>query len=393
MKTLQHAKALGTIVTLTITALTWPALAEEHTRATTAGTPDRAAVDKMIAQWPERPRLGAQMMLSQYATPQEVTSEKLVWHNQGPYKRITVTKKEDHHDFPKPHMDFIEHTIRYHVPADKADAISAFDGSATFDRTRGELSGRCDLEGHNILTLNLAHDIATGKKDAGEARKAFSQIVVEDMLGKNPGYVTALQFKPMTMTQAAFSDKPAIPGSPMRPVINAQLKGDRGDGEILGFIGAINENEIVAAMVASKKEVDSQLAQYATMLHQEHGKNLDQTMKLGQKIDVTPLETPAVDALRVKAAGELAALVPLDGEEFSRTYITAMTKGHTEVLQMIDTQLLPKAQSDDLKKHLTATRQHVAAHLEAAKKLQGGIAGTASDPTRVPVRQKQEQEK
>lgn len=393
MKTLQHAKALGTIVTLTITALAWPALAEEHTRATTAGTPDRAAVDEMIAQWPERPKLGAQMMLSQYGTPQEVTSEKLVWHNQGPYKRITVTKKEHHHDFPKPHMDFIEHTIHYHVPADKADAISAFDGSATFDRTRGELSGRCDLEGHNILTLNLAHDIATGKKDSGEARKAFSQIVVEDMLGKNPGYVAALQFKPMTMTQAAFSDKPAIPGSPMRPVANAQLKGDRGDGEILGFIGAINESEIVAAMVASKKNVNSQLAQYATMLHQEHGKNLDHTMKLGQKIDVTPLETQAVDALRVKAAGELAALVPLDGEEFSRTYITAMTKGHTEALQMIDTQLLPKAQSDDLRKHLTATRQHVAAHLEAAKKLQGGIAGTASDPTRVPVRQKQEQER
>ncbi|MDQ3774092.1 MAG: DUF4142 domain-containing protein [Pseudomonadota bacterium] len=352
-----------------------------------ASSADRHAVDTIMAAWPERPRLGAQMMLSQYGTPQEVTSEKLVWHNRGPYKRITVMKKEDHHDFPKPHMDFIEHTIHYHVPADKADAISAFDGSATFDRTRGELSGRCDLEGHNILTLNLAHDIAAGKKDAGEARKAFSQIVVEDMLGKNPGYVTALQFKPMTMTQAAFSDKPAIPGSPMRPVANAQLKGDRGDGEILGFIGAINENEIVAAMVASKKKVNSQLAQYATMLHQEHGKNLDQTMKLGQKIGVTPLETPAVDALRVKAAGELAALVPLDGEEFSRAYVTAMTKGHTEALQMIDTQLLPTAQSDGLKKHLTETRQHVAAHLEAAKKLQGGIAGTASDPTRVPVRQ------
>lgn len=351
-----------------------------------ASSADHHAVDTIIAAWPERPRLGAQMMVSQYGAPQEVTSEELVWHNQGPYKRITVTKKEDHHDFPKPHMDFIEHTIHYQVPADKADAISAFDGSATFDRTRGELSGRCDLEGHNILTLNLAHDIAAGKKDAGEARKAFSRIVVEDMLGINPDYVTALQFKPMTTTQAAFSDKPAIPGSPMRPVANAQLKGDRGDGEILGFIGAINENEIVAAMVASKKKVNSQLAQYAMMLHQEHGKNLEQTMKLGQKIDVTPLETPAVDALRVKAAGELAALVPLDGEEFSRAYITAMTKGHTEALRMIDAQLLPTAQSDDLKKHLTETRQHVAAHLEAAKKLQGGIAGTASDPTRVPAR-------
>ncbi len=33
------------------------------------------------------------------------------------------------------------------------------------------MSARCDLEGHNILTLNLAHDIVTGKKTAEEARK------------------------------------------------------------------------------------------------------------------------------------------------------------------------------------------------------------------------------
>ena len=36
------------------------------------------------------------------------------------------------------------------------------------------MSARCDLEGHNILTVNLAHDIAMGKKSAEEARKEFS---------------------------------------------------------------------------------------------------------------------------------------------------------------------------------------------------------------------------
>ncbi len=50
------------------------------------------------------------------------------------------------------------------------------------------------------------------------------------------------------------------------------------------------------------------------MLHKEHGMNLDETLKLGQKINVTPMETAAVDKLRVKGAGELAALAPLDGE-------------------------------------------------------------------------------
>ncbi len=67
---------------------------------------DRSAVDTIIAEWPARPRLGANVMIAKYGAPQEVTSEKLVWHNQGPYKRITVTARKNSHDFPRPHMDF-----------------------------------------------------------------------------------------------------------------------------------------------------------------------------------------------------------------------------------------------------------------------------------------------
>jgi len=67
--------------------------------------------------------------------------------------------------------------------------------------------------------------------------------------------------------------------------------------------------------------------------------------------------------------GELAALAPLDGEKFASAYIETMIKGHTEVLGMIDNQLLKNAANAELKKHLTETRGHVANHLEAAKKL------------------------
>lgn len=339
-------------------------------RAPSAG----GQAEQMIAQWPARPKLGAQMMISQYGQPQEATAERLVWHNQGPYKRITVTKQEHHHDFPLPHTDFMEHTVAYKVPADKVDELSAFDGSATFDRTKGELSARCDLEGHNILTLNIANDVLTGKKDAKAARKAFGDIVVEDVLGKHPAYVTALQFQPPT--SAEFSDQPTIPGAAVRPGASGQAsaKGSQGEGEVLALLNAVNLNEVTAAMVASKKKVNSQVADYAKMLHQEHGKNMQQTMQLGQKINVTPVITPAVDALKTKGAGELATIVPLEGEQFGQAYIQAMIKGHTEALQMIDSQLIPKAQNQQLKQHLTQTRQHVAAHLQAAQQLQGGSA-------------------
>jgi len=32
------------------------------------------------------------------------------------------------------------------------------------------MSARCDLEGHNVLTLNLAHDMVIGKKDVKQEK-------------------------------------------------------------------------------------------------------------------------------------------------------------------------------------------------------------------------------
>lgn len=333
---------------------------------------DRSVVDKIIAQWPNRPKLGAEQMLAKYGMPQEATVEQLIWRNQGPYKRITVTKSEDHHDFPKPHTDFMEHTINYAVSANKADELSSYDGSLTFDRTRGEMSARCDLEGHNILTLNLAHDIVTGKKSTDEARKAFGENVVADTQGKYPPYTTALQFEPKK-SGTSFADVPVIPGSPMRPMGIAKPQGDKGDGEVLGFVGAVDDNDIVAAIVAGTKKLSPEVAGYAKMLHTEHGKNLAETLKLGQQIKVTPMETDAVDKLRVKGAGELAALVPLEGDAFGKAYIEAMIEGHGEVLDMIDNQLLKNTDNAVLKKHLTETRGDVAKHLDEARKVQAGL--------------------
>lgn len=319
-----------------------------------------------LTGWPERPTLAVREMTVKYGAPTEVSSESIVWHNVGPYKRVMVTKKEVPHDFPMPHMDFLEHTVSYNVPTDKVDDLVAYDASMTINKTAGEMSARCDLEGHNILTLNLARDIINGKKSVEEARKAFGQNVTDDVLGKHPAYVENLQFTPETKN-VLFPDKPVIPGSPRRDVSGTEGT----DAEVLSFVAAIDMNEILAAAEAQKKKVSQGVMDYAKMLHTEHGKNLDETLKLGMSINVTPSDTKAVDALKVKGAGELATLIPLEGNEFEAGYIEAMIKGHTEALAMIDDKLLKTAKNDGLKKHLTETRGHVAMHLEQAKKLKG----------------------
>jgi predicted outer membrane protein len=328
-------------------------------------------VNKMTSDWPARPKLAVQEMMAKYGEPLEVSTETVIWHNQGPYKRIMVTKTEIPHDFPKPHMDFLEHTIIYNVPTEKVSDLVAFDASMTINRTAGEMSARCDLEGHNILTLNLAKDIITGKKTVAQARKDFGTNVVDDVLGKHPTYVEKLTFEPHTMAKAAFPDKPIIPGSPIRKE-TGDVKA-MGDAEVLAFVIAVDDNEVLAAAEAQKKEISKEVKDYAKMIHTEHGKNQKTVMGLGQKIKSTPTDTKAVDELRVKGAQELSQLVPLDGKEFEKAYMDAMVKGHQDVIAMIDGQLIPATKNSELKKQLMDTREHVSMHLEKAKEIQTNL--------------------
>ncbi|MBA3672241.1 MAG: DUF4142 domain-containing protein [Gemmatimonadaceae bacterium] len=340
---------------------------------------DRPAIDRLIAPWASRPRLGAEEMMAKYGMPQEATPDRLIWHNAGGFKRIAVMNLETPHDFPMPHVDFLEHTVTYNVPQGKVGALIEFDASSTINRTVGELSARCDLEGHNILTLNLDHDIVMGRKTVAQARKAFGDNVRADVMGRHPAYVEGLLFKPQMPATAAFSDKPVVPGSPERgndmdasakaKVAANGAKG--GDAEIVATVFAVDLNEVLASSEAQKKQVSPAVMSYAKMLHEDHGANMDVGLKLGQQIGLTPVITPAVEAVQVKGAAELAAIVPLDGTAFERAYLAMMIKGHQGVLAMIDGQLMPAARNAALKQHLTHSREHVAKHLADAQRLQG----------------------
>ncbi|MDQ3364743.1 MAG: DUF4142 domain-containing protein [Myxococcota bacterium] len=350
-------------------------------------TMNRDQVSKVLAGWPAGPQLAGQETMSKYGPPHEVTSERMIWNDVGPYQRIMLTRKQLPHDFPLPHMDYLQHTINYKVPADKADDVHAFDASITIYRVGGELSARCDLESNNVLTLNLANDIVTGKRTVADARKQFGQLVMQRTLGKNPAYTTTLQFKPHTATAAAEIEAPTLPGAPKRAEASAAGTADHagagaagtaggkadmqgGDAEILAMLITHDQDEVRAAMIAREKKVSQPVMAFADMLHQHHGKNVLDTTQLGQKLGVRPVKTKAVEQLHEKDASGLAKVVALDGQAFERAFLDHMVKGHTDAIQLVDQQI-QAAQNEALKTHLTRTRQQLVKHLDEARRLQG----------------------
>lgn len=171
---------------------------------------------QVIQSWKEQPKKVARMMIEKYGQPQEVTSQRLVWHNNGPWKRTELINEEIDHDFPLPHKDMLKQVISYSVPPDKFDELAAFDGSVIVDRTPGEMAARCDKEGANILALNLANDIVTGKRSVEEARKTYGEQMIAFASGKPAPLVEKLTFQPQQ--NAAFSDQPILDESTIKKV-------------------------------------------------------------------------------------------------------------------------------------------------------------------------------
>lgn len=70
------------------------------------------SADQVIAKWKSTPRDVAKTMIAKYGQPQEVTANRLIWHNDGPWKLTELVNEEIPHDFPMPHKDMLYQAIR-----------------------------------------------------------------------------------------------------------------------------------------------------------------------------------------------------------------------------------------------------------------------------------------
>jgi len=173
--------------------------------------PDQATVDGIIASWKATPQEVARTVIAKYGLPQEASAMRLVWHNNGPWKMTELVNEEIPHSFPKPHPDMLKQTISYRVPPDKFDELAEYDGSVIVERTKGEISARCDKEGANFLALNLADEIVRGKRSVKDARKFYAETAIEM---KNPEYMKGFLFQASRAGQGD-ADSPSPAGGGM----------------------------------------------------------------------------------------------------------------------------------------------------------------------------------
>jgi len=155
---------------------------------------DRASLDQLTADWSEDQRTVMNELIEKYGPPDEGTESYLIWHENSPFARTVLSKETDTHNFPMPHEDFLEQTVKLQVPVERYEDVTRLSGSLTADRTRGELSSRCKSEKMNTLALNLAHEVINGERTAEDARHFFAETAHSLERGETVPYVQELRF-------------------------------------------------------------------------------------------------------------------------------------------------------------------------------------------------------
>ncbi len=187
---MKHAKGMALLAAIGL-------IAGASTVEAQMGRMNNAQVMKMTSSWPHASRDAIAFMTKKYGGPAAVTADMAVWGRTGPWKRTVVYRAEFPHEFPGHHTDVMQQWVDYKAQPGMYDELAMYDGSVVLERTSGEISARCDKEAANFLALNLADEIARGKRSVEDARMMYGQQIMAMKAMKSAPYTEKLMFSSM----------------------------------------------------------------------------------------------------------------------------------------------------------------------------------------------------
>jgi putative membrane protein len=153
------------------------------------------------------------------------------------------------------------------------------------------------------------------------------------------------------------------------------------DGEIAAIESAANTGEIQMAELAKKQGTSPVVKDFATMMITHH-KDADGKLKtIVKKQNITIKEDDTSNKLKADVTTMTTELRSKKGKEFDKAYIDDQVKAHTDVLDIIENQMMPSVQNGDLKAHLADVHRTVADHLQKAQDAQSKLQPVGTTET------------
>jgi putative membrane protein len=157
------------------------------------------------------------------------------------------------------------------------------------------------------------------------------------------------------------------------------------DEQILAVADAANATEIEQAKVGQKKAKNDKVKKLAGTIVADHNSAKGKVTKLTAKLKLKPADSSLASTLKSDSTSTIEKLNAATGADFDKAFVDSQVDGNKKLLDAIDSQLVPNAKNEELKKLLEEIRPKVEAHLKEAQDVQTALAA-APPPEEKPAK-------
>ena len=175
-------------------------------------------------------------------------------------------------------------------------------------------------------------------------------------------------------TPAVTEQGSAAPAPEPTPPAGAALS----DAKIAAIVVAANQVDIDAGQLAVKKAKNPEVKKFAERMITDHTAVNKSATDLVTKLGVTPKASDISDSLTAGGQAKRDELDKLEGDAFDKAYVDNEVAYHEAVISVLQKQLIPSAQNQELKDALVGVQPAFDAHLQHAKKIQEALASGGS---------------
>jgi putative membrane protein len=172
----------------------------------------------------------------------------------------------------------------------------------------------------------------------------------------------------MTLTHVALAGAVCLLAAP----VHAQ---SLDDAQIAAIVVTANQVDIDAGALAAKSASNADVKAFGRQMVTDHtGVNTSATA-LAEKLKLTPEPNDTSRSLAKGGQDNVAHLKSLKGAAFDRAYIDHEVAYHQQVIDALDSTLIPGAKNAELKALLVKVRPAFVAHLDHARHVQSELGG------------------
>ncbi len=145
------------------------------------------------------------------------------------------------------------------------------------------------------------------------------------------------------------------------------------DANIAAIVVGANNIDISAGKIALERSENTLVKNFAERMITDHTAVLNSAVALVTKLGVTPVNNQLVATLAEQSRNHEANLKSLSGSAFDKSYIDHEVAYHQAVINVIENQLIPAAQNNELKALLVSVLPAFNAHLAHCQMIQKQI--------------------